>query len=111
MEGIIEISVTEDGKKEKHELPSDMNFNLMEMLKSLEYPIEGVCGGCRICSTCHVYINPESAPSGFFELQEEEDDLLDDVLERKTTSRLACQIKVTDEIDGLSLTIPNKQNK
>jgi len=63
-----------------------------------------LCGGCCSCATCHVYIDPEfaaklPAPSP------DEDELLDSSSHRKPNSRLSCQVKMTDALAGLHLTI------
>jgi len=63
-----------------------------------------LCGGCCSCATCHVYVDTEwfgrLKPRG-----EDEDDLLDTSDHRVETSRLSCQILLTDELDGLRVTI------
>ena len=71
--------------------------------------IVGECGGNASCATCHVWVRDE-----FAELvgppHDLEDDLLDlAVAERRDTSRLSCQIRVTPEIDGLVVDIPPDQ--
>jgi len=71
--------------------------------------IVGECGGNCSCATCHVWVRAE-----FADLvgppQEMEDDLLDlGVSERRATSRLACQIKLTDALEGLTLEVPPDQ--
>lgn len=68
----------------------------------------GECGGTCSCSTCHCYVAPEwmdrVPPKG-----SEEADLLDFAWEPRETSRLTCQIAVTDAIDGLVLQVPARQ--
>jgi 2Fe-2S ferredoxin len=63
-----------------------------------------LCGGCCSCATCHVYVDPEfagklPAPTS------DEDELLDSSEYRNATSRLSCQINVTDALSGLRVTI------
>ncbi|MOA22716.1 Putidaredoxin [compost metagenome] len=68
------------------------------------------CGGSCACATCHVYVDPECV--GMLPVMSElEDDLLDAVAaERRETSRLSCQIRMTPELDGkLILHIPDTQ--
>ena len=50
-----------DRERNKHSIvvPTDMNMNLMEVCKSYEFPIEGICGGMAMCASCHVYVNSE----------------------------------------------------
>ncbi|WP_037577973.1 2Fe-2S iron-sulfur cluster-binding protein [Phaeacidiphilus oryzae] len=71
--------------------------------------IIGECGGNCSCATCHVWVGEEFAervgPPG-----DMEEDLLDmAVAERRGTSRLACQIRITEELDGLSVEVPADQ--
>lgn len=67
------------------------------------------CGGAMMCATCHVYVSEDD----FGKLEpigETEDEMLDStVCERKETSRLSCQIKVTPELDGLVVHLPETQ--
>ena len=70
--------------------------------------IEAECGGACACATCHVYIDEQWAEKvGSPEVMEE--DMLDFAWEVQPTSRLSCQVKVTDELDGLVVRIPEKQ--
>jgi 2Fe-2S ferredoxin len=70
--------------------------------------IDGDCGGCLSCATCHVYV--EEGLSTLPPLGEEEDALLEGVAaERKDTSRLACQIMAGPDHQGLVLRIPDRQ--
>ena len=57
MKSDINISVI-DRSGNEHQLsgPTDMNLNLMELLKMNEFPVEGTCGGMAMCASCHVYI-------------------------------------------------------
>lgn len=71
--------------------------------------IVGECGGNLSCATCHVYVDEEfmalvGAPGDL------EDDMLDlGVSDRRSTSRLSCQIKVTEALDGISVDVPEEQ--
>jgi len=71
--------------------------------------ILGECGGQAMCATCHVYVDErflERLPA----ISDDEDAMLDEAAsERKPTSRLSCQIEVTDELDGLELHVPAEQ--
>lgn len=72
--------------------------------------IEGICGGCIACATCHIYI-PEEWQSRVRgednEQSEEEIDMLDMALSKKPDSRLGCQIKLTKALNGLRVFLPN----
>jgi 2Fe-2S ferredoxin len=70
--------------------------------------IEAECGGACACSTCHVYIAEEwrdrvGGPSPM------EEDMLDFAFEVQPNSRLSCQIKVAEELDGLTVRTPERQ--
>ena len=72
--------------------------------------IEAECGGSLSCCTCHVYVTPEFA-SRLPTASEQEEEMLGFVAaERKAGSRLSCQIMLTDELDGLTLEIPDTQS-
>ena len=71
--------------------------------------IEAECGGACACATCHVYVEERfMANVGRPEAMEE--DMLDFAYEVRPNSRLSCQIKVTDEIEGLVVNVPERQN-
>ncbi len=63
-----------------------------------------LCGGCCSCATCHVYIDPAFAAS-LPPMSGDEDELLDSSSYRNETSRLSCQVKMTDALAGLKVTI------
>ena len=70
--------------------------------------IDADCGGACACATCHVYVDEK----WFDKIEEKvsaEQDMLDVAFEPNSFSRLACQISVTDELDGLVVKMPSKQ--
>ena len=70
--------------------------------------IDADCGGGMACATCHVYVTDE----WFDKVPKKEDgeeDMLDMAFEPKKNSRLSCQIIVSDELDGLTVSMPSKQ--
>jgi len=70
--------------------------------------IEAECGGACACATCHVYVDAAwTAKTGKAAAMEE--DMLDFAFDVRPESRLSCQIKVTNELDGLMLRVPAKQ--
>ena len=70
--------------------------------------IEAECGGACACATCHIYVDEAwQEKVGSPEIMEE--DMLDFAHEPKKGSRLSCQIKVTNELDGLVVTVPSRQ--
>jgi 2Fe-2S ferredoxin len=87
----------------------DIGSTVMETaIKNGVPEIEAECGGACACSTCHLYVDQAwwekvGAPSPM------EADMLDFAFEVKPNSRLSCQIKVADELDGLVVTTPSGQ--
>ena len=72
--------------------------------------IEGECGGSCACATCHCYVD-EAFLDRLSPMAENENDMLDcTVSERKTNSRLGCQIKVTADLDGIVVRLPEAQS-
>lgn len=70
--------------------------------------IEAECGGACACATCHVYVDSEfSETVGPPEPMEE--DMLDFAFDVRPTSRLSCQIKVSDDLEGLVVRVPERQ--
>lgn len=96
----INITIIDrEGNKLETEAPTDMNLNLMELCKANELPVQGTCGGMALCSTCHVYV--ESAHE-LPEMLEAEEDMLDSAFfVDDDKSRLGCQIKITEALEGL----------
>lgn len=93
--GEVRDAVAEDGAR------------LLEVAQAAAQPLEGTCEGQMACSTCHVIVDPE----WFARLpraSEEEDDLLDLAAAVTRTSRLACQINLTAELDGLTVRMPGE---
>ena len=101
MNEIIEITVTDrEGNDHVLETPVDMGLNLMEVCKSHDLPVEGICGGMALCASCHVYILSEHELN---EPTEDEEDMLDQAFFVEDNSRLSCQIRIDEEKDGLKV--------
>lgn len=99
---MIHIKVEDNkGEVQNLEIPEGINLNLMETLKAYEYPIRATCGGMALCSDCHCEVLEgwEKLP----EAQEQELITLDSRPDATSSSRLACQIKLAEEINGLSI--------
>ena len=81
--------------------------SVMEVGRDGMMGIEGACGGCLSCATCHVVIDP-----AWFErtgeISDDEDEMLDMVTGRMPTSRLGCQIRMSDDLNGLAVTVPEE---
>jgi 2Fe-2S ferredoxin len=99
--------IQEDGSRQVVEAASGLT--VMEAAKSEDVPgIDAECGGACACATCHVYVEPEwrdivGKPS------EMEEDMLDFAFDVREESRLSCQIRVSDKLDGLVVKVPSKQ--
>lgn len=93
----------EDGSLTSLTAPTDMGLSLMEFLKGNDYPILATCGGMALCATCHVQVL-----KGFEKLHPASDDeyaMLDTLPVLTETSRLSCQLKLSEEMDGLTVKI------
>jgi 2Fe-2S ferredoxin len=92
----------------EHEVQGNTGFTLMENLRDLDYGVAAVCGGMMACATCHVWVASEwlgkLAPQ-----QSDELDLLRDLSTYRPNSRLACQIKFTEQLSGLALRIADDE--
>ncbi len=101
---MINITVEDrNGETQTIEVPTDINLSLMEVLKASEYQILATCGGMALCATCHVQVK-----EGLDDLPEptnEEMDMLDTLPDAGFDSRLACQIRISEQINGLSVKI------
>ena len=99
--------IAHDGTK--FEVDAENGTTVMEnAIKNSVPGIEAECGGACACATCHVYVDEAWAEkAGSPEAMEE--DMLDFAFEVQPTSRLSCQVKVTDELDGIVVRVPEKQ--
>lgn len=103
---MAQISIT-DRNGTTQTITAEVGMSLMENARRNGFDdIQAICGGCASCATCHVYVDKAPAGASLPELSEEEDELLDGLFYRKETSRLSCQILVTENLDGLAVTIP-----
>lgn len=98
-----------DVNDETHECEVDTGLSVMEGAILNNVPgILAVCGGSCACSTCHAYID-ETWMEKVGGPDEIEDSTLDLALDRKPSSRLTCQIKVDESLDGLKIYIANNE--
>jgi len=77
-------------------------------IKNMVPGIDADCGGACACATCHVYVEPEWLDKVGKRAAMEED-MLDFAFDVKDSSRLSCQIKISDALDGLRVRVPEKQ--
>ncbi len=99
MDNIISLTVIDrDGAEHCLEAPTDMAMNVMEVCKSYELPVEGICGGMALCASCHVYVLSDHELS---EPSEDEENMLDQAFFVKSNSRLGCQLYIAENLNGL----------
>jgi 2Fe-2S ferredoxin len=83
--------------------PTDMGLSLMEFLKGNDYDILATCGGMALCATCHVEVIKgfDSLP----EISNDEYAMLDTLPNITDTSRLSCQLKLSEQMEGLTVKV------
>lgn len=97
------IVVDRDGTE--HRVAGKVGASVMETLRELDYGVAAVCGGMCSCATCHVFIEPEWFKK-LPKVQSDELELLESTENfRAGESRLACQVRVSDAIEGITLTV------
>ncbi|HVY15858.1 MAG TPA: ferredoxin family 2Fe-2S iron-sulfur cluster binding protein [Rhodopila sp.] len=95
--------IERDGTRREVEVAA--GYSLLEIAHKFGIDIEGACEGSLACSTCHVIVDPEWYPK-LRKPTEDEEDMLDLAYALTKTSRLGCQIVLTDELDGLVVKLP-----
>lgn len=102
----IKIKITDrDGVLHEVDAPTDMNMNLMEVVRSYELAPEGtigVCGGMAMCASCQCYVESDHALP---EKSDDEEAMLAEAFYVEDNSRLGCQIKMTEELHGLEVAL------
>jgi ferredoxin len=93
-----------DGTLDK-EVEAEPGQRLLDVAWAAREPLEGACEGVMACSTCHVIVDAEDFES-LPQATEEEEDLLDLAAHATRTSRLACQIILTEDMASLSVRVP-----
>lgn len=89
--------------------PTDMNLNVMELIRMYELAEEGtigVCGGMAMCASCQCYVLNDVLKT---DRNDDEEAMLLEAYHVKVNSRLGCQISITEEIDGLTIEIAPEQ--
>ena len=98
-----------NGVKHEVQAPTDMNMNVMELIRSYELAEEGtvgVCGGMAMCASCQCYLLNDVLKT---ERNDDEEAMLADAYHVKDNSRLGCQIHISEDIEGLELEIAPEQ--
>ena len=89
----------------RREVEAALGLSVLEVAHRHGVDIEGACEGSLACSTCHVIVDPSWFPK-LVEPTEDEEDMLDLAFDLQETSRLGCQIIMTDALDGLVVKLP-----
>lgn len=100
----IKITIIDrQGVKHEVDAPTDMNMNIMEIVRSYELAPEGtigICGGMAMCASCQCYVlSDHKLP----EMTDDEDLMLSEAFNVKDSSRLGCQIFIKEELNGLEV--------
>ena len=94
------VVIDRDDKRHELDAPTDMNMNMMELCRSYELPVEGTCGGMAMCASCHMYVL-SSHETG--DRSNDEEDMLDEAFFVEDNSRLGCQIKLRNSLNGIEI--------
>ncbi len=97
--------IERDGSRREVDAP--IGLSVLEIARRNDIDIEGACEGSLACSTCHVIVDREWYDA-LPEATEEEEDMLDLAFDLTPTSRLGCQIVITEELDGLTVALPQE---
>lgn len=99
----MQIFVT-DLKGQEHALEAVEGWRVMEIIREYGLPIKAECGGACACATCHVYVD-EAWMDKIPPMRDDEEEMLDEAFNLQDNSRLSCQIIMSEELDGLKVTI------
>ena len=102
------VFIEADGNRKEVDAP--LGLSIMEVAQKFDIDIEGACEGSLACATCHVIVEP-SWYERLDEPSEDEEDMLDLAFDLQQTSRLGCQIVVTEEMEGLIVALPGSGHK
>ncbi|BDG73243.1 ferredoxin [Roseomonas fluvialis] len=97
------VFVQRDGTRKEVDAP--LGLSVLEIAHRHGVDIEGACEGSLACSTCHVIVDP-SWYGKLAKATEDEEDMLDLAFDLQETSRLGCQLIMTDALDGLTVKLP-----
>ncbi|WP_085123966.1 ferredoxin family 2Fe-2S iron-sulfur cluster binding protein [Tistlia consotensis] len=99
------VFIERDGNRKEVDAP--VGLSVLEIAHRNDVDIEGACEGSLACSTCHVIVAPEWYER-LKEPSEDEEDMLDLAFDLQKTSRLGCQLIMTEELDGLTVALPGE---
>ncbi len=95
--------IDRDGTTHEVQAPTDMNMNIMELVRAYELAPEGtigICGGMAMCASCQCYILNDVLKT---ERNDDEEAMLSEAFNVKPNSRLGCQIHITEDLEGLEI--------
>ena len=95
------------GHREPVEIPEGISLSLMEVLKASGYNIPATCGGMALCATCLVQV--VEGPEHYFHPSDLELDLLDTLPDAGNESRLACQLRISEDMDGMVFRVKGEE--
>ena len=95
-----------DAQGKRTEIDAPVGLSILEIAHKHGLDLEGACEGSLACSTCHIVVDDKWFDK-LDDASEEEEDMLDLAFGLTHTSRLGCQIKMTEDLDGLEVTIPS----
>ncbi len=100
----VKIKITDrDGVLHEIDAPTDMNMNLMEVVRSYELAPEGtigICGGMAMCASCQCYVKSNH---DLPEKSDDEEAMLAEAFHVEENSRLGCQLHITEDLEGLEV--------
>lgn len=98
-----------DADETRREIEVPAGLSLLEIAHRYGIDLEGACEGSLACSTCHLIVDPDWFDK-LEDIEEDEEDMLDLAFGLTRTSRLGCQIILTDALDGLTVRLPEGTN-
>lgn len=107
----IKIKITDrEGVTHEVDAPTDMNMNLMEVVRSYELAPEGtigICGGMAMCASCQCYIESNH---DLPEMSDDEEAMLSEAFNVEDNSRLGCQLHISEAMDGLEVKLAPEED-
>lgn len=107
----IKIKITDrEGVTHEVDAPTDMNMNLMEVVRSYELAPEGtigICGGMAMCASCQCYIQSDH---DLPEMSDDEEAMLSEAFNVEDNSRLGCQLHISEAMDGLEVVLAPEED-
>ncbi len=104
----MDVTITiidREGVTHEVQAPTDMNMNIMELVRAYELAPEGtigICGGMAMCASCQCYVLNDVLKT---ERNDDEEAMLSEAFNVKPNSRLGCQIPITENLEGLALAL------